>query len=383
MRRAAQLLLVFLLSAVVTVGIASLLGVRVGGLGERLGAGADGGPPATELPDTVAQLRQRQDEYLGILLDNPTDAVAMRWLVAVRRRLAGDDPVVLRRQATAYQQLITSGAESPEHYSRKSMEVLASASLRAAAAVEAEQRNTAQRATRATGPVPAPGSSPPPKGAITPPALPSTPAQPDKVNPQVSAPAQPAPSKPPVPAPSAPPSQTGPGQAAAPSTPPPPTAPPGAPPSPQQPTGQPAAPSLPPTAPPSTTPAPQTPPAPPAGSTTPQPPPAGQSGSPPGSPEGIIAVVPPQTAGPELTQSEGSLAKVDCQKKTFVLHGSNGDEEYLTAPNLTIYIRGARSERLSDFCGLQQHIGQAAMVWSVSDGSRKIVKSMSVVLPAQ
>jgi hypothetical protein len=66
-----------------------------------------------------------------------------------------------------------------------------------------------------------------------------------------------------------------------------------------------------------------------------------------------------------------------------VLHGSNGDEEYLTAPNLTIYIRGARSERLSDFCGLQQHIGQAAMVWSVSDGGRKIVKSMSVVLPAQ
>jgi hypothetical protein len=378
MRRATQLLLVFLLSAVVTVGIASLLGVRVGGLGERLGAGADGEPPVGQLPGTVAQLRQKQDAYLSVLLNNPADPAAMRGLVAVRRQLAGDDLVVLRRQATAYRQMITSGAESPEHYSRKSMELLASASLRAVAAVESEQRNLAQRATRAGGPVPAPGSSPPNKGALPPPTLPSQPAQPDKMNPQVSVPAQPVPSKPPVPGPSAHPSQTAPGQAAAPTTPPPPTAQPAAPPSPQQPAGQPAAPS-----PPSTTPAPPPPPAPPVGSTTPQPPPAGQPVPPPASPEGQIAVVPPQTAGPELTQSEGILAKIDCQKKTFVLHGSNGDEEYLTAPNFTIYIRGMGSERLSDFCGLQRHIGHAAMVWSVPGGDRKIAKSMSVVLPAQ
>lgn len=94
-------------------------------------------------------------------------------------------------------------------------------------------------------------------------------------------------------------------------------------------------------------------------------------------------MVPPQSAGPEVTQTEGSLAKVDCQKKTFVLHGSNGDEEYLTAQNITIYIRGIGSERLSDFCGLQRHVGHAAMVWWVPDGDRKIARSMSVVLQAQ
>jgi hypothetical protein len=66
-----------------------------------------------------------------------------------------------------------------------------------------------------------------------------------------------------------------------------------------------------------------------------------------------------------------------------VLHGSNGDEEYLTAPNFTIYIRGISSERLSDFCGLRRHLGRATMVWSIPDGDRKIAKSMSVLLPAQ
>jgi hypothetical protein len=93
-------------------------------------------------------------------------------------------------------------------------------------------------------------------------------------------------------------------------------------------------------------------------------------------------VVPPQPAGPELAASEGSLAKVDCQNKTFVLRGANGDEEYLAAPIFTIYVRGVRSERLSDFCGLKRHIGRAATVWSVPDGDRKVAKSMSVVLPA-
>jgi len=38
---------------------------------------------------------------------------------------------------------------------------------------------------------------------------------------------------------------------------------------------------------------------------------------------------------------------------------------------------------LSDFCGLQRHLGRGAMVWSISDGDRKIAKSMSIVLPAQ
>jgi hypothetical protein len=99
-----------------------------------------------------------------------------------------------------------------------------------------------------------------------------------------------------------------------------------------------------------------------------------------------VAVVPPPTTGPVSAKSQGSLAKVDCQKKTFVLHGSNGDEEYLTAPNFIIdiiYIRDVGSERLSDFCGLERHLGRAATVWSVPDGDRKIARWMSVVLPSQ
>jgi len=362
MRKAVQLLVVFLLSALAAVGLASLIGIRIGGderprsLGAPVpGAGTEAGSPtARQLAElaTAGHLREAQDEYLRILRDNPGDAGAMRRLVVVRRRLASDDSVVLRRQAAAYRQMIVSGVEPPEHYSRKAMELLATASLQAAAAVESEQRSIAQRASGAVGPATPRGAAPPDKAAFTPPASSAAPTPGNKVNPQISVPGQPAPSKPQ--------SRVAPGQA-------------GAPPTPPQATAQPA-----------TTPEPQTPPAPPAASTAPpQQPPAGQTAPAPGSPEGTVAVVPPTTTGQGVAPSEGSLASVDCQKKTFVIHGSNGDEEYLTAPNFTIYIRGISSERLSDFCGLQRHLGRGAMVWSISDGDRKIAKSMSIVLPAQ
>ncbi len=346
MQKAAQLLVVFLLSAIVTLGLATLMGLRIGRDGERprsLGApapgtGTEAGLTAQQLA-TVGHLREAQDEYLRMLRDHPADAEAMPGLVAVRRWLAGDDPAVLRRQASAYQQMVARGVAPPDHYSRKAMELLASASLQAAAAVESEQRDAAKRANRAVGPATPRGSSPSVRSAFTPPTLPATPAQRDKLK-----------------------SQVPPGQA-------------GAPPAPPEPPAQPSA-----------TPAPQTPSAPPAGSVTPQQPSAGQTAPPPGSFEVTVAVVPPPTTGPVSAKSQGSLAKVACQKKTFVLHGSNGDEEYLTAPNFIIdiiYIRDVGSERLSDFCGLERHLGRDATVWSVPDGDRKIARWMSVVLPSQ
>jgi hypothetical protein len=365
MQRAIQLLLVFLLFALATIGAGALVGIRIGGLAERFGAGPDRGPVSTRQPGTAEQLREVQDGYLGRLRANPADAAAMRGLVAVRRRMAGDDPVVLRRQAAAYQQMIASGAESPEHYPRTAMELLARGCLQAAAAVESEQRSAAQRA-RAGGPQSAPGA-PRDKGAFVAPALPSAPAQGGKGTSGTSAPAPRAPSNT---GPATLPSQARPGQAgAAPSSPS--TEPPAAP-SAHDPTPEPPA-----------TPAPASPPPPPTGSTPPQQPAGGSPVAPPASPGGTIAVVPPQAGGPELATSEGNLAQVDCQNKTFVLHGANGDEEYLAAPIFTIYVRGTKSERLSDFCALKRHIGRAAMVWSVPGGDRKVAKSMSVVLPTE
>ena len=44
-------------------------------------------------------LREAQDAFLGIILySNPGDQDALQGLVAVRRKMAGDDPEVLQRQ---------------------------------------------------------------------------------------------------------------------------------------------------------------------------------------------------------------------------------------------------------------------------------------------
>ena len=89
-------------------------------------------------------------------------------------------------------------------------------------------------------------------------------------------------------------------------------------------------------------------------------------------------VTPP--AEPSVTSNQGSLVRIDCQKHTFVLHDANGDEEYQTAPNVAIYIRGAQSQRLSEFCGLQSYLGHAVTAWTISGGDRKVAKEVSVTL---
>lgn len=350
MRKAGQLMVVFVVSALVTVGLASV--VRIGGPQRSRPIGAapsDAGRryATPHLPAIAEHLREAQDEYLKILQSAPADAEAFRGLVAVRRQLARENAMVLRRQASAYRQLIARGADTPEHYSPQSMEMLASASLRAAGAIEAEQHRTPRRAPAGTGsdgpPRTAargsPGPGPVDRRAATRAANPSAPApKPPAVSlartrPTTTTPAAP-PQRPPAAAPPVP-------QSPAPPAPPvPPSATPGA-----------AAP----------------------------PPAAGQpSAARSGSEETIAVVSPP--AEPSLTQSQGDLVSIDCQKRTFVLRGTNGDEEYQTAPSTTIYVRGAKSERLADFCRLRGFLGHTAMAWSIPDGDRRVARWVSIVM---
>ncbi|MGH2359460.1 MAG: hypothetical protein ACRDGM_02820, partial [bacterium] len=98
----------------------------------------------------TGRLMEAQDAYLEILVATPGDERAMRGLVAIRRRLSLNDPVLLRRQAEAYGQAAANGVEiSGEHYTRAAMAVLAEASLRAARDVENSQ---GQRINETTSP---------------------------------------------------------------------------------------------------------------------------------------------------------------------------------------------------------------------------------------
>ncbi|MGH2403996.1 MAG: hypothetical protein ACRDGN_05955 [bacterium] len=89
----------------------------------------------------TGRLSDAQEEYLNILLLYKTDddSEAMRGLITARRRLALDDPLILHRQATAYQRAITSGLETEERYTGQALQLLAKASLLAAQELEAKR----------------------------------------------------------------------------------------------------------------------------------------------------------------------------------------------------------------------------------------------------
>ncbi len=96
----------------------------------------------------AGRLHEAQDEYLEMLTAGPdTDQRAMQALVKVRRRLARDDPSVLRQQAAAYRRAIDLGVETEEHYRPDAMEVLVTASLIAAKDIEAERLGRPRRAS--------------------------------------------------------------------------------------------------------------------------------------------------------------------------------------------------------------------------------------------
>ncbi len=90
----------------------------------------------------AGRLRDAQDEYLTIILAyrGADDAAAMRGLVGVRRRMANDDPALLRQQAQVYRRAIAQKIETDEHYTGQAMEFLAQACLLAAKEIETRRR---------------------------------------------------------------------------------------------------------------------------------------------------------------------------------------------------------------------------------------------------
>jgi hypothetical protein len=403
MRTAGKLVLAFTVSALATLGLINLLLTARPHLDRLLSAHAT---KEVATADTYGEaqrlaaaghLREAQDGYLAVLRKHPGNAAAMRGLVAVRRSMAGGDPVLLRQQAAAYRQLAARHADTPEHYSTASMYTLAAANLQAAAAIEAERRAALdtgiggaadpRRAAGRAGQIPRSARearSAAPTAPST--AAPASPAAVPAPPPRSEAPAGPRPSPGPGPAAHegagmpAPP-QSGAGapatpRAAAGSTPPPASTGPGA--------GSQAAPSTP--APPSApspspaAPQPAQPSTSPAGAPGPAKPPADSGTA--TSPTSTVAVVTP-SGTPPSTQIQGDLAKVNCQDGTFVLHGANGDEEFATKTGTMIYVRGAKSERVSGVCALEHRLGQTVMVWFVAQGDRRLATSVTVIAPPE
>lgn len=111
---------------------------------------------------SAGQLREAQERYLQVLLVNPDDQEAMRGLVRVRRLMARNDAPTLRREAATYRRALTQGKETKEHYTASAMDLLAVASLQAAAELE-DSPNKARRFVtepRAPTPKPTPTASP-------------------------------------------------------------------------------------------------------------------------------------------------------------------------------------------------------------------------------
>jgi hypothetical protein len=111
-------------------------------------------PPRTEETDlgkadalaAVGRLKEAQDAYLHVLLNSSVRNLrAMEGLVSVRRRLAHDDPKLLRGQARAYLDAANRGVETSEHYTAESMRLVAAANLLAAVRLEASSRSAGVR----------------------------------------------------------------------------------------------------------------------------------------------------------------------------------------------------------------------------------------------
>ena len=132
-------------------------GPRAFPLAELAGGGSQNAPGSSETEAIVApsatpaSLSQVQEDDLRRLLSAPGDERAMRRLVAVRRRLAGDNPVTLLRQSAALQQAVALGKQTAEQHSADRMRVLALADTRAATEILAEGgRNPRPSSARVT-----------------------------------------------------------------------------------------------------------------------------------------------------------------------------------------------------------------------------------------
>jgi hypothetical protein len=121
------------------------LPLRLAGGSSQTAPDSGGTDPTVTRAVAAGRLWQAQDQYLHRLLTTPGDEGAMRRLVAVRRRLAGDNALALLRQSSAFQEAIAFGKETAEQYSKDSMKILALADTRAAAEIVAEEPHNAGR----------------------------------------------------------------------------------------------------------------------------------------------------------------------------------------------------------------------------------------------
>jgi hypothetical protein len=133
------------------------------------------GPGALQEPHAKAwkslqggHLRDAQDAYLEILSLNPQDQDAQHGLVVVRRRMAGDNAEILRRQAAGYWDAIKQGVETEEHYSPGAMEALLAATLQAVQEIEGHKKPTTRDLGESIEAMTA--AAAPPGGKLPPPA---------------------------------------------------------------------------------------------------------------------------------------------------------------------------------------------------------------------
>lgn len=128
----------------------------------------------------AGRLKEAQERYVEALLLLPGHEQAWAGLIRVRRRLAGDDAALLRRQAEVFRAAIEQGTETEEHYAALAMAILAEASIRAAREVERGPAPivlgaTPQAATSQAKATPAARAtarpSPRPASQLTPPAI--------------------------------------------------------------------------------------------------------------------------------------------------------------------------------------------------------------------
>jgi hypothetical protein len=380
MRRAVILFAVFAIAVLTALG---LIGARTKNSPQRPAArpsmksipsAAAGGERTSVTSARLAaagHIKEAQDEYLQALLAAPGDAEAIRWLVAIRRQLMDGDARALRRQAATFEQAIALGTETAEHYNKESMKILEQADMRAAEEIEAEQaarvtrsQTAASGAARGAPPAGTFFSSPPPTVArSTSPSAPPANSPRGQNGPQRTAGAA---------AHGTPHAAVAPPRSGRSAT----TAHPAA-------TSPPAAPARPniqakTPAPPNAQAKKPAPPSPLSQTQAPLSPPSGAG------PDDQAAIpVPLPDVQPTLVETQGILVRVDCQQRSFVLHGPQGDQEYFIVGDPPVYVRGARSERLQEFCGLQRFVGNNALAWSRVERGRRIATGVSVVLTTQ
>lgn len=123
----------------------------------------------------AGRLQEAQDDFLKILSLDPSRDSAMRGLVAVRRKMAGDNARLIRQQAAIYQDVLQRGGVGDEKYPPSSLTALVSAGLTAAQEIEAQSGPIT-----ASAPMPAQVGAPP----VTHPA--ATPSQPISLQKPVS-----------------------------------------------------------------------------------------------------------------------------------------------------------------------------------------------------